>query len=139
MNYEGTLTPWHPLLGLKGYCYIYSVHNDEKGFKVILVEEDNNERKIIIAFPNGVRSYRATDELLSINALEVAGEVNESISPDSWSLFKITDSEYLRWASERSSSISEDLNLIHFAICTIDWTLEILDNAEPIVEFIDVE
>ena len=131
------MTKWDPISGLAENCYIYSVSDDENGFKVVLVEYDNETRRVHITFPFGVRAYSATDELLSINALQV--ENDEPPSGRSWCLFKVTNSEYLKWASKRSDGISDHRGLIHFAICTLDMTLEILNHAEPKVEFVEIK
>ena len=78
-----------------------------------------------------------------MHSLEGPLEPHEGFIPPNepyfWSFFKVTNSEYLKWASYQSNGVSESLNLTHYAIWTEDWTIDILSWAEPNVEFVDIK
>lgn len=87
------IVKWVPIEGVNGYCYIESIYNDADTFRVILIEEDNDTRKIQMTFDSGVRSYRVTDELFSINVfdrdVEETIDKKEIASPSYWSFLKL--------------------------------------------------
>ena len=137
MNNKEKIWPWQPIEGLANKVHIYSVCNDTKGFRVILTEDNNTTRKVLMNFAGTVRSYRETDDLISLHLLEGNAEPFENEEPHSWALFKVTDSEYLKWASHNSGIAKiEDIGLMHYVVWTEDATLEILSWAKPKVEFI---
>lgn len=117
------MTKWEPIQGLSDN----SVIDNKDGFQVTLIDLPKEEHKVIIHFRCGVRSYRATDEAFSwIDLYKDA-----SLKHFPWCFFKITNSDYLHWASLRSGGVSDYINTIHFAIYTTELTLEFLDGGEP--------
>jgi hypothetical protein len=51
-----------------------------------------------------------------------------------WTLFKVTNSEYLEWISNQSFDIAESENLTHFAIVVVDSIIDIIAAYEPKIE-----
>ncbi|MBP6892597.1 hypothetical protein KBB68_03385 [Candidatus Babeliales bacterium] len=54
-----------------------------------------------------------------------------------WSFFKIVNSEYLAWLSEKSCTWSDQLKFIHFCIVGGDEVIDIVTNYEPKVTIMD--
>ena len=136
------LTSWIPIQGMKDEYYIHTICDNPDGLKIILGEYNNPKKQLHMTFTYGAAAYRVTEELLTINLLQIKDDNNnqkkEQISSEKWFLFKATNSDYLEWASKMSNGISNDLNLIHFVIFTEDRVLEILNQAEPTVEIVEI-
>lgn len=141
MNTEEKIYPWKPIEGLAGKYNLQSVIDDLESFRIFLSRDDDAKKGVIIKF-RGTRSYRISDELLSMHLLQVPIEDYEDpIAREEilcWAFFKVINSEYLKWASYQSNGVSDSLNLTHYAIWTEDTTLEILSWVAPQVEFIDL-
>ncbi len=127
MENKDFLITWIPVKNIDPEFFVQSIVNDENGLTIALVEMSNRTRKIVMQFAGGVRSYRVTDELLSINALQGAVEVTEEARQNGClPMFKVINSEYMEWAAKRSQGISNGLGLTHFAVGTIEATVEII-------------
>lgn len=139
MSTEKKIRPWEPIENLAELFYIYAIYDDHEGFRVILTGYDDKTKDVLINF-RGVMAYRVTDEIMGIHMLDGYSiepfKNGKPLSP--WTLFTLTNSEYLKWASDQSNTASESLGLIHYLISTEDESLEVLSYTTPIVEFIDV-
>ena len=62
----------------------------------------------------------------------------ENEKPVAWAFFKVTNSEYLKWASYQSDGVSESIGLVHYAIWTEDYIIDVLSWCEPEVKIIDI-
>ncbi len=95
------------------------------------------EKKVRILFKNGVDVYRNTNESFTNELIVNLGErYGRSFYAD-WPFFKVTNSEYLDWLSKTSSGISDTRPLKHFAILSVDSVLEIINDSEPEVTFVN--
>lgn len=131
--------PWEPIENLADSFHIYSIYNDHDGFKVILVEYDDETKKVLIEF-RGISAYRVTKELIAMHILDgYTTEPFKNGESRPWSLFTLTNSEYLKWASDQSDTVSEELGLVHYCIWTKDKVFEVLSWVVPQVEFINTK
>ncbi len=147
MNVQEIIYAWKPIDGIGGKYYIKSVCRDYDGLKVVLVKYDtNNTQGVVVNFKNGFESYRESTDLLSMNSLQgfihpyegfIGSEDEKSQTP--WAFFIVKNSEYLRWASYQSYSVSDTMNMTHYAIWTEDYTLDVLSVCEPTVEIITLQ
>lgn len=137
MGNELKLTAWIPIQSMKDEYYIHTICDNPDELKIILGEYNNPKKRLHMIFAYGAAAYRITEELLAINLLQIKDNNNQKFS-EKWFLFKATNSDYLEWASKMSDGISNDLNLIHFVIFTEDRVLEILNQAEPTVEIVEI-
>ena len=138
MSTEKKIKPWRPIENLADSFHIYSIYNDYDGFRVILTEYNDETKKVLIEFP-GVSVYRITKKPLAMHILD--GYDTEPFENEEFrllSLFTLTNSEYLKWASDQSDTLSEALRLVHYCIWTKDEVFEVLSWVAPKVEFIDV-
>jgi hypothetical protein len=139
------LTAWKPIQNMKDEYYIYTICDNLDGLKIILNEYNNPKNQLHMIFTYGAAAYRITEELLTINLLQIKDGNNGNDQKidhkyrEEWFLFKAINSDYLEWASKMSNGISDDLNLIHFVIFTKDRVLEILNQADPKVEIVKIK
>ena len=130
-------TRWEPILGLSESHYIDSVSNDENGFMIILLDANNKSKKLFIKFENSVDCYRSTNESYTGSLVR---DLRIKYGKDfyvNWTFFKVTDSEYLQWLSEKSGGLSDTRKLIHFAIFSLDELLEVVCPYEPTVRLVN--
>ena len=130
---------WKPIEGLEGEFNILSEIFDSDGLKIVFDKDKDPQKGVLIHFSHGFKSYRITEEMLAFHLIEGPYFVCEGEElPPSWSFFKVENSEYLKWASYQPNNASETLNLVHYAIWTRDWQVDILSSAEPDVKLIDI-
>lgn len=140
INDKESMTTWLPVKNFSHDFFIQSIIYDKHGLTINLTETNNRNRKLIMIFKEGVKYYRTTDEWLSINALQGNINVTDDAKKNGClPMFKVTNSEYLQWASKQLQGIDDHMHLTHFAISTIEVTLEILCWYEPHVEIIEIE
>ncbi len=119
---------WEPIDGLSGQYSLDSFAWSEKGFNVELINHKNKE-KIEILFDGYIDGFRYTYESFYLELpRDFYGE---------WKLFKSTNSEYLKWLSEKSCTLSDQMDFIHFCIVGGDEVIDIVANYEPKVRFIE--
>lgn len=134
MEFKEQWIMWEPLSKLKDDFYIdYVIDSDQDGFKIIIGDNNNEKKKIHIKFKFGISSYRNTDELY-------AWLMQKDFLRDGSSFYRVINSKYIKWLSDISNGISTSMNpdMQHFVIFTEDSTLEILNSADPEIEFIDL-
>jgi hypothetical protein len=133
---EEKIYAWKPIEGLEGEFHIYSTTFDSKGLKIVLYKDIDPKKGVLLDFSGSVVSYRETDELLAMHLLE-----SPYIPPQGyqyWFFYKVENSEYLKWVSHQLAKANEYLNLVHYAIWTEDWIIDVLARAEPDVKLIDI-
>ena len=129
-------TRWEPVSGLSGKYYLDSFAWSEKGFIVELIHA-KKEEKVQVIFSNYIDAYRYTNESYYF---KLFGDLSQQYGDDfyaDWSFFKITNSEYLVWLSEKSCTWSDQLHFVHFCIMGGDEVLDIVTNYEPQVTFME--
>ncbi len=129
-------TRWEPINGLSGKYYLDYFSWSEKGFIVELISERKKER-IQILFDEYIDAYRYTNESFYF---KLAGDLSDKYGDDfygNWSFFKVTNSEYLKWLSEKSCTLSDQMHFVHFCILGGDEVIDIINNDEPKVKIIE--
>ncbi len=128
---------WNPINKLSNQYYVESISdNFSEDLKIILIDDDNPQNKVLITWANSVYAYRKTYEtftILTLNNLDAEyGTVFRN-----WSFFKIENSKYLKWLSEQSCGITDSLNLVHFCIYSTEEMFEVIANYEPNISLIE--
>ena len=127
---------WEPITNLSKKYYVESISESiADGFKIILIDDKNPEKKVLISWPNSVDAYRSTYESFTLLTLHKLDERYGKQFYD-WTFFKIENSEYLNWVSEQSYGITESLNFKHFCIYGTESMVDIIANYEPEVSLI---
>ena len=129
-------TRWEPINGLSGSYYHDSFLWSEKGFIIELINEGQGKR-VQILFDNYVDAFRYTNESFYLKIFDNSSQENDTDFYANWSFFKIANSEYLAWLSEKSCTWSDRFNFIHFCIVGGDEVIDIVTNYEPKVTIID--
>ncbi len=129
-------TRWEPIQGLEGKYYLKSFAWKETGFIVELISEEKG-KKIEILFDDYIDTFRYTNESFYLKILDNASSKDDIDFYKNFSLFKVTNSEYLAWISEKSCTLSNNMNFIHFCILGGDEFIDIVTNYEPKVTIID--
>lgn len=132
-------TRWEPIPNLsKSYC-IESIHDSLQGFKIVLSNENAKNKSIEIMFEDSVYAYASTDDTsvgTIINQLYL--EYGTAFYRD-WTLFKVSNSNYIQRLSEQSYDIISSRPLIHFSFITIDSILDVISDYEPKITFITAD
>lgn len=118
---------WIPVEGVPEKLYLEAMHDDYEGFRLLLKGYED-QRMLRITFDPAL-SYRNTDEgdlLKTINQQDLSG----------WSLYTVSDSDYLAWFTEESHGIHESDDVVHYAIYTPNDCLDVLSAFPPRVEWL---
>ena len=129
---------WEPMKGLEGKHYLSSFGWSEKGFMVELMNFAKG-KKIQILFCWYVDAYRYTNESFNLKILDNASQKDDTNLYGNYSLFKVKNSEYLAWISDKSCTLSDNMNFIHFCILGGDEYIDIIAGYEPKVTIIDYD
>lgn len=129
---------WEPIKNLARKYYIESIAESiEDPFKVILSDAGNKGKNVLISFSNGVRAYRSTDKPYALDTIHFLVKTYDKDFYVDWAFFKIENSEYLKWLSEKSCGISDYQHLIHFCILAADSIVDIAVDYEPTITFLE--
>jgi len=129
-------TRWEPIAGLSQKYYIESISDTIEGFKILLFDANDREKKILVSFPNSVDAYRSTDESYILLTVSNLDKVYGDKFYGEWTFFKIKNSEYLKWISVQSYSSSDFFNFTHFCFLATDSVVDVVTNYEPVVTHI---
>lgn len=121
---------WIPISGLPSKLYNDTFIDDKEG--ITLEFSDEKEKyKVIFTFEDGVLSYRNTDEGSLLKKISYLDQHYDTDFYSEWSLFKIKDSEYMKWFLEECSGIYEPNELEHYVFLTPNDVIEILTTYTP--------
>ena len=129
---------WEPIKGLAPKYYINSVSDSIKGFEIILSESKNEKKGLRIFWQYSPDAYRSTNESYTN---EIIVDLYNRYGRDfygQWTFFKVENSEYLQWLSQKSSGISDYNKFTHYSILSSEYIMDIIDNSDPVVELIDL-
>ncbi len=90
----------------------------------------------MITFNGSADSYKYTNESF---CFKIFGDLSDKYGDDfysNWSFFKITDSDYLKWLSDKSCTVSDTLSFQHYCIIGGDEVVDVLSQKEPEVTII---
>ena len=127
---------WEPIKGLSKKYYIESITDNIRGFKIILSDSNDENKKLQITFGNSVDSYKSTYESFQQKMLF---DLEQKYGPDfftEWTYFKVLNSEYLAYLSQQSYGITDSLSLMHFSFISMEFIVDIIASSEPKVKFI---
>jgi hypothetical protein len=139
VNLEEKIYAWRPIEGLEGEFHIYSTTFDSKGLKIVLYKDIDPKKGVLLDFSGAVSSYRISKQHVSMHLLKDPIILKDEERRAIWPFLKVENSEYLKWASYQSNTVSEALEVIHYAVWTEDWTIDVLSwSKKPRVELIDI-
>ncbi|MDQ3749350.1 MAG: hypothetical protein M3367_10125 [Acidobacteriota bacterium] len=121
---------WLPLPEISPELSVFAFHYDYEGFRILLVDEikkeekrknafDKNDFLLKISFIKHL-AFRVTDEMFRLKISDqFQGEKD-------WMLYKVKNSNWIRFFNEESLEIYADQEIKHYAIFTGDEFLEFL-------------
>ncbi len=133
-------TKWEPITGLANKYYIDAVLDSADGFIVFLSTDDESDKRVKVTFEDAVYAYRSTDDSLRRKIVAQLSDKYGKEFCEDWTFFKVNNSDYLKWLFEQSEEkpeFTDKLELKHFSFLGADFTLDVADNLEPKVEFIE--
>lgn len=130
---------WEPCIGLGAKQYVEYIQDDMNIFKIRLYETYHSTERIDILFNDQVYAYRRTDETLRARILLFLDAKYGNLWYANWSLFAVTNSNYIDWLSKESCTISDHMLLQHFAIVAGDSLVDIATTYEPQVQHVTIQ
>lgn len=91
----------------------------------------DNPRKIELVFTPYADAYRDTNESF---IFILPGELEQKYGRKffaNWTFFKVANSEYLSWLSNRSQGYSEEFDFVHYCLLGDDSVIDIISRYEP--------
>lgn len=132
-------TKWKPINQLAPEYYMTALIDDTTGFYVRLGESKHNPHGIFITFQHSIGAYRITDESYRASKLLYLTNTYGHDFFASWSFFKVTNSEYLKWLSQEAGGIFDYESNMHLVLITENSILDIATTYEPKIElFTDI-
>ncbi|MFK3987236.1 MULTISPECIES: hypothetical protein [Exiguobacterium] len=106
--------------------------DDKDGLRLVFMDADENTYTFL--FDGLVQSYRNTDEGTLFKTLK---HLYKHYDPDffsDWTLFKVSDSSYLKWLAEESENIYETVyDIQHYVFLTSNDVVEVISTEPPIL------
>ncbi|TCI72864.1 MULTISPECIES: hypothetical protein [unclassified Exiguobacterium] len=110
--------------------YLQALIDDKDGLTLVFTDADENNYTFL--FDGLVLSYRNTDEGTLFKTLE---QLYKNYGPDffrNWTLFNVTDSNYVKWLAEESTNIYEEIyDIHHYVFLTSNDVIEVLSTDPP--------
>jgi hypothetical protein len=130
-------TKWKPMQGLTSKYCKESISGSVDGFRIVLSDVHNKQKKAVITIECIPHSYKVTNVCYKTQLfLNLENQYGKDFF-DRWAFFKVTNSQYLKLLSEESNTISDDRKLQHFAIICSNVIIDIIDGFDPNVELIE--
>jgi hypothetical protein len=128
---------WEPASDLQKRYYIEALCDSMQGFRVILSDAKDRNKRVLINFEDSVEGYRYSEETMRCNLIyELSEKYGRDFCGD-WSLFRVENSSYMQWAIAESLNIVENWGLQHFCIIGSMSVLDIINGLEPKVTIIN--
>ncbi|KXG10247.1 hypothetical protein AT864_00838 [Anoxybacillus sp. P3H1B] len=121
---------WIPINGLPSKLHNDTFVDNKEGI-ILEFSDEKDKKKIVVKFEEGVLSYRNTDEGSLLKKLNYLDQQYGTDFYSNWTLFKVKNSEYIKWFLEESSGIYEPNQLEHYVFLTPNDVIEILATYTP--------
>ena len=121
---------WEPVQAVGDDYAILDVRDTNNGFILDLLNRSDNKKSLRIRY-SAVWAYRSTYESFR---QKTTHEVCQKYGSDFFAgktFFKIKDSMYLKWLSEESYEITDDLSITHFVFFDSEEIVDVISGSEP--------
>lgn len=121
---------WEPMKDIPEKVYLQALHDDYEGLRIIL-KGSGNSRTFRIKFNTNL-GYRNTNESERLKMLDENPEFCGG-----WALFKVKDSDFIKWIITESNEIVHEGNIMHYIILTPDDIVEVVSKDNPEIEWLN--
>ena len=128
---------WIPSKKVPAILYPEKIVDSNEGL-FISFKNQSKSQNIIFIYDGTLFTYRNTEEGVFLRTIDY---LHKNYSPDfygEWSLFKVENSQYLRWFNEESLGVYQDQNIEHYVFYTSDVIIEVLSPYSPEIEIQDI-
>jgi hypothetical protein len=133
----GVWIHWNPIKEMNDDFYIDSYNQNFKGLLIELSGKIEKNKKLRIFFRGSYVISMVTNETFRTRLGEHFRK-NRNTSGLKGPLFKVEDSEYMRYLSEESYSFTDAYEFKHYFIEDEEWNFDVASIASPQIElFID--
>ena len=115
--------------------YLDSLSWPDKGLSLRL-RAANNEQIIEILCNDSIDAFRYTNESFCFQIFENLSKQYGDDFYKNWSFFKIQNSQYLKWLSDKSHGWSDGFSCTHFCILGGDEIIDIVTDYEPQIKIL---
>lgn len=127
---ENIFVRWDPLDDIPETLNCEGIHDDYEGFRILLKDAGGSGAVLRIKF-DFLRSYRKSDEGDLLKTISNNRHIGKS------TLFLVENSSYVNWFHEETIGIHLNRVIKHYAIYTSNDCIDVLSDAEPIVEWLN--
>ncbi len=122
---------WEPSGKLKNYGNFPVIYDIEYFLPdgLAIKMSDMYGKRVSFVFANGVWAQRGTEESLRLRPIALPLEYSV--------FFKVINSSYIKWLSEKSGDEIDFSQLTHFVFAGSNLILDVVAGSEPSVEFIN--
>lgn len=125
---------WNPLNIPDCRAFSVDISQDENGTEFAVECEDMS---VSLLFEGYVPAYVYSDESIRMATYTPVQEKNnDRYYFRKWFLYKIENSDFMKWAMEESYGLYENYGYQHFCIVTADEVVDILSTVEPTIRVI---
>ncbi|MDX8047163.1 hypothetical protein SH601_14320 [Gracilibacillus sp. S3-1-1] len=121
---------WVPINGLPLKMYRDRFSDDKEGI-VLELSDDIEKMKVVVKFNNGVLSYRSAYAGALLDTLEKLEEQYGTSFFGEWTLFKVKNSDYIKWFLHESKGVYQASDIEHYVFITTDDMIEVLATSPP--------
>ena len=123
---------WTPINGVPSKLYNDTFIDSKEGI-ILEFSDEKDKKKFVVKFEDGVLSYRNTDEGSILKKLNYLDQQYGTDFYSEWTLFKVTNTEYINWLLDECSGIYEQNQVEHYVFFTPNDIIEILTTYTPSV------
>jgi hypothetical protein len=136
----GKWQEWRPLTKALGKYTILSFSDDFDTVRIIFKQCDSEKStEIHVVFFSGDEIYQKSNETYRLNLWVYLDETHKDLDRQ-WSIYKVEHSDYLRFLSEESETITDHLKFGHYSFMDSEWIFDIASPQQPQVDlFVDGE
>lgn len=125
---------WLPVDGLAKKYFADEILDGMDGFKIMLTDPAEEDKKVNIIFEDSVRAYRSTDESLRQETIRFIDNKYGTRFYAECTFFKVRNSEYIKWIEKQSYGVFDTEKLTHFSIIAMDSIIDVIATYEPRIE-----
>lgn len=115
--------------------FVNQIIDNHNGLEIKLISEEQDEI-LKICFEENVFEYCSIEESCDISRLNMlVKKYGNDFFTNNKILYRVKESEFIKRFCEKSGGVTDESEVLHFAIITSDYFIDIASNNEPIVSY----